>query len=73
VKIENQTSESAVQDDTERGDTIPLDRAVLCLDCETIFRVERRQCPACHSRTFSPIWTWLHGRRFLRVTEGERR
>lgn len=26
---------------------IPLDRAVLCLDCETIYDVSERHCPKC--------------------------
>lgn len=27
--------------------TIPLDRAALCVDCETVYRTERPACPSC--------------------------
>lgn len=29
------------------GATIPLDRAALCVDCETVYRTERPACPSC--------------------------
>lgn len=38
--------------------TIPMDRALLCLDCEAIFEAEGHQtCPACGSAT-----AWAIGR-----------
>ena len=27
--------------------TIPLDRAALCVECETVYRTERPACPSC--------------------------
>lgn len=36
--------------------TIPLERALLCLDCESIFEAEGDQkCPACGSSAAWPI------------------
>ena len=40
---------------TCRAHRIPLDRAALCLDCECVFDVLARQCPACASRTFMAL------------------
>ena len=34
---------------------IPLDRAVLCMNCETVFSVEQRACPRCCSTTYMNI------------------
>jgi len=34
---------------------IPLDRAVLCLNCETVFEVTERACPVCCSEIFLNI------------------
>jgi len=34
---------------------IPLDRAVLCLNCETVFEVTERACPICCSEIFLNI------------------
>jgi anaerobic ribonucleoside-triphosphate reductase len=33
-------------------ENLPLSRAVLCVDCETVFRVERKDCPSCGSKSF---------------------
>ena len=32
--------------------SIPLDRAVLCMNCETVFEVSQKTCPKCASE----IW-----------------
>jgi hypothetical protein len=34
---------------------IPLARLALCVDCETCFEIGPDQCPACGSRTWSPL------------------
>lgn len=34
---------------------IPLDRAVLCMNCETVFNVEQRACPRCCSNVYMNI------------------
>lgn len=34
---------------------IPLDRAVLCMNCESVFEVEQRVCPRCCSEVFLNI------------------
>ena len=34
---------------------IPLDRAVLCLNCETVFDLTARACPVCCSEIFLNI------------------
>ncbi|HBE45718.1 MAG TPA: hypothetical protein DDW17_09850 [Deltaproteobacteria bacterium] len=34
---------------------IPLERAVLCMNCETVFSVEQRTCPRCCSTTYMNI------------------
>lgn len=41
---------------------IPLDRAALCLDDETIFHVEDAACPRCASPTFVLLAPWLSAR-----------
>ena len=38
---------------------LPLQRAALCLNDETVFDVEQRECPICGSRTFSMLARWL--------------
>lgn len=46
--------------------TIPMDRALLCLDCEAIFEAEGTQkCPACGSSM-----AWAIGRALNRSTDG---
>ena len=34
---------------------IPLEHAVLCMNCETVFDVTERTCPVCCSETFLNI------------------
>lgn len=34
---------------------IPLDRAVLCMNCETVFDVTERACPVCCSEIYLNI------------------
>ena len=41
-----------------RDEAIPLQRAALCLDCETIFRLERIICP-CGSHAIIPLQRFL--------------
>lgn len=44
---------------------IPLDDAVLCLDCETIYILGTPACPRCASRAWALLAQWLrtaHGR-----------
>jgi hypothetical protein len=31
---------------------LPLSRAVLCVDCEVVFRIEALACPCCGSKSF---------------------
>jgi hypothetical protein len=38
---------------------IPLHRAGLCLDCETVIDLVCGGCPACGSRTVATLATWL--------------
>jgi hypothetical protein len=38
---------------------LPLNRAVLCLNCSTVYHVSQGQCPACASRMLMPLATWL--------------
>ncbi len=37
---------------------IPLARAALCLDCETVFTVNGG-CPSCGSNHFVPLARWI--------------
>jgi hypothetical protein len=47
---------------------IPVDRALLCLDCESIFEAEGTQhCPSCGSRT-----AWALNRALNRRAQGEK-
>lgn len=41
---------------------VAMDRAVVCLNCDVLFDVEMRRCPACASETFIPIAAWLNRR-----------
>lgn len=41
---------------------IPLERAALCLDDETIFHVSDVRCPRCASATFVMLAAWLTSR-----------
>ena len=41
-----------------RDEAIPLQRAALCMDCETIFRLERIICP-CGSHAIIPLQRFL--------------
>jgi len=40
---------------------IELDRAALCINCETVFRNERTSvaCPRCGSTIYVPLSRWL--------------
>jgi len=38
--------------------SIPLNRAVLCLDCDRISEISR-ECPTCGSQVRAPLSTWL--------------
>ena len=40
-------------------DFIPLDRAALCLDCETIYPLSAHECPRCGGMQRSTLATWL--------------
>jgi RNA polymerase subunit RPABC4/transcription elongation factor Spt4 len=42
-------------DEDEYIQVIPLERAVLCMNCEMIFNVEQRACPRCCSTTYMNI------------------
>lgn len=42
---------------------LPLSRAALCLNDETVFDVEEAVCPVCGSATFALLGRWLQGRR----------
>lgn len=50
----------------ERTPAIPLARAMLCLDCETIYPING-PCPACASLAGAPLARWLAEE----VTRGE--
>ncbi len=39
---------------------VPLDRAALCLDCETAFLLNPQGCPTCGSRSWAMLTVWLH-------------
>ena len=41
------------------ADFIPLDRAALCLDCETIYPLAAHECPRCGGVTRAALATWL--------------
>ena len=45
--------------------TIRFDRAVVCgdLDCNKLFEIDARRCPACNSEVFMPLATWLSERK----------
>lgn len=38
---------------------VPIERAALCLDCNTIVRLEADACPACGSATTVPLHRFL--------------
>ena len=38
---------------------IPLDRAALCLSCETIFPLSTIRCPVCDGSACMALATWL--------------
>jgi len=41
---------------------LPLQRAALCLDDETVFPVEDQACPMCGGETFVLLARWLQAR-----------
>jgi hypothetical protein len=38
---------------------LPLRRVALCLDCEACFGLGQEQCPACGSKTWTPLGRFL--------------
>lgn len=38
---------------------MPLSRAAMCLDCESVFDLGEGQCPACGSEHFVLLTRWL--------------
>lgn len=44
----------------------PMSHTMLCIECDTVFKVGPAQCPACTSESFVPL------RRFLKPTEEPR-
>jgi hypothetical protein len=40
---------------------VPLNRLVLCLDCEECFEVGLEACPACSSATWVPLARFVGG------------
>lgn len=40
---------------------IPLPQAALCLDCETVFRLQTA-CPRCGSKTWTLLAAWLEAK-----------
>ena len=41
---------------------LPLERAALCLDDETVFDLEQQECPTCGSASFALLARWLQER-----------
>jgi hypothetical protein len=41
-------------------ESIPLDRAVLCMDCEVITMATNGHCPVCGGRGLARVQTLLH-------------
>lgn len=39
---------------------IPLDRALLCLDCEMVVAAPHDHCPACAGRSLYPLVRWVN-------------
>lgn len=50
--------------------TIPLDRAVLCLDCDSVSNANR-ECPACSSRALMNLSVVLNRSEELAQYEGK--
>jgi len=50
----------AIQPEIGAAPTVPLDRAILCLDCETIY--SQGECPKCGSRAGWLMSWWLGGK-----------
>jgi hypothetical protein len=46
------------------GTHLPLQKVALCLDCDECFELGYATCPACGSRTWSPL------ARFFELPEG---
>lgn len=40
---------------------LPLERAALCLNCEVIFTLAAKVCPACSSEVVMPLEKIAHG------------
>ena len=56
---ERRTREQAIAPRVLATDWLPLDRAALCLDCETIYPLSAHECPRCGGVTRSALATWL--------------
>lgn len=39
--------------------SIPLNRAMLCLDCDRVSEISRTGCPTCGAQTLAPLSAWL--------------
>jgi hypothetical protein len=39
---------------------LDLDRAVVCGDCDALWKIEIRVCPKCAGSVFMPLGTWLN-------------
>ena len=56
--------------DNNRGrDTVPLQRAVLCIECETVSRSPHDRCPICGSRSLFSLCRLLGGTLFTQTTD----
>lgn len=38
---------------------LPLNRAALCADCETVHSISARECPVCGGTVRMPLQRWL--------------
>jgi len=44
----------------DRAATLSLTQAMLCLDCEAVFRVVAKSCPRCASQQWVPLARFLN-------------
>jgi RNA polymerase subunit RPABC4/transcription elongation factor Spt4 len=44
----------------DRAATLSLNQAMLCLDCEAVFRVVAESCPRCASQQWVPLARFLN-------------
>jgi hypothetical protein len=56
---ERRTREQAIAPRVLATDWLPLNRAALCLSCETIFPLAAIRCPACDGDACMALSTWL--------------